>query len=69
VFAKALSVVGIVATVVAAIYAAISYHRDSKVQEGVLNQTAPSETGVSIQQSWGDNNINVSGDGNIVNRR
>jgi hypothetical protein len=71
-FAKVLSVlsvVGVVATVVATIYAAITYHRHSKVQEGVLNQTAPTKPGVSIQQSWGDNNINISGDGNVVNRR
>lgn len=67
-FAKILSVVGVVATVVATILAAITY-RDSKVQDGVLNQTAPIKPGVSIQQSWGNNNINISGDGNVVNRR
>ena len=68
-FAKVLSVVGVVATVVATIYAAITYHGDSKVKEGVLNQTAPTKSGVSIQQSWGNNNINISGDGNVVDRR
>jgi len=67
-FAKALSVVGVVATVIAAIYAAITYH-DLKVQEGVANQTTPTKSGVSIQQSWGNDNINISGDGNVVNRR
>lgn len=67
-FARALSVVGVVATVVAAIYAAITYH-GLKVQEGVLNQTTPTKSGVSIQQSWGNDNINISGDGNVVNRR
>lgn len=66
---KVLSVVGVVATVVAAIYAAITYHRDSKFEQGAFNQTVPSKTSVSTQQSWGSNNINISGDGNVVNRR
>jgi hypothetical protein len=74
-FEKLLTVLGGVATVVAAIYAVITYHSPNNggLSEGrpvvtSSNSGRPSHQ-IIIQESWKNNSPNIIGNGNVVNSR
>jgi hypothetical protein len=78
-FSKLLTLLSVVAAVVASIYAVISYHRpppkaDSAGQNSVERVTTSKDKGRSgpeiiIQRTDGTNSPAIIGDGNVVNSR